>query len=137
METALQDRTCDTNVACQRGEHQPTAASQYVPRFDIVETADEVTLYGDLPGVRPEDLDIRFENQELVVHGKAPARAPQGGEKPRFWGREYGVGDFHRTFAISEGVDAQRIGAELKNGVLTLHLPKAEALKPRKIQVNA
>ena len=135
METTLQteapeSKNCTEASTCERAQ----GGSCYSPRFDIVETADELTLYGDLPGVKPEDLEVRFENQELVIHGKASARV-EG--KPRYWEREYGVGDFYRAFKISEGVDASRINAELKNGVLTLHLPKPEAIKPRRIQVNA
>lgn len=128
MTTALQTPTAD--LAVTRDEQQ--TGLRYTPRFDIVETAEELTLYGDFPGVQPADLEVRFENQELMIHGKVAAR----GAENRHWEREYGVGDFHRTFAVSEGIDAQRIQAELKNGVLTLHLPKAEALKPRRIQVN-
>lgn len=105
----------------------------YTPRFDILETDDELTLYGDLPGVGPEDLDIRFENDHLLVHAKVP---------PRHDGREliyaeYGVGDYYREFRISEAVDAAKISAEMKNGVLTLHLPKSESVKPRRIEVTA
>lgn len=129
METTLQNGAAPAVV-------QPPSASAgvcYSPRFDIVETAEELTLYGDFPGVRPEDLDIRFENQELVVHGKVQ---PRQGDERRFE-REYGIGDFYRKFAVSESIDPQKISAELKNGVLTLHLPKSEAVKPRKIQVRA
>jgi HSP20 family protein len=130
MTTALQTPPADAALA-----HEETRNGlRYTPRFDIVETAEELTLYGDLPGVQPADLDVRFENQELVIHGKVASR---NGSENRHWEREYGVGDFHRTFAVSEGIDAHRIQAELKNGVLTLHLPKAEAVKPRRIQVNA
>jgi HSP20 family protein len=128
MSTALQNQTSEPVATWDSAN-----GSRYTPRFDIVETADEVTLYGDLPGVRPEDLDVRFENQELVIHGKV---ADRGSIQNRCFEREYGIGDFHRTFALSEGIDAQGISAELKNGVLTLHLPKAEAIKARKIQVN-
>lgn len=130
METTLQTQAPESTAACERTR----GGNCYSPRFDIVETADELTLYGDLPGVKPEDLEVRFENQELVIHGKA---APRAEGQPRYWEREYGVGDFYRAFAISEGVDSSRIHAELKNGVLTLHLPKPEAIKPRRIQVNA
>ena len=83
-------------------------------------------LCGDLPGVEPADLDIRFENRELTVLGKV---APRHADRRSVYG-EYGVGDFYRTFAVGESIDADKIAAELKNGVLTLHLPKTDAVKP-------
>ena len=105
----------------------------YTPRFDIGETEDELVLYGDLPGVSPQDLEIHFENKELTIHGKV---APRHSELECVYG-EYGIGDFYRTFAIGESVAAEKISAELKNGVLIVHLPKTDAVKPRKIAVKA
>lgn len=117
-ESATQERTRDTAV--------------YTPRFDIFENDDELLLFGDLPGVTKEGLDIRYERNELTIYGKV---APRAGNVERLHA-EYGVGDFHRTFAIGEAVDASRISAELKSGVLTLHLPKSEAVKPRRIEIK-
>ncbi len=109
------------------------STTTYTPRFDIVEDADELTLYGDLPGVVPENLEVRFENEHLIVHGQV---------EPRHEGREhlyaeYGIGDFYREFRINEAVDPGKIQAELKDGVLTLHLPKVESIKPKRIQVKS
>lgn len=104
----------------------------YRPRFDIQETDDEIVLYGDLPGVLPEDLDIRFESGELSVRAKV---APRHTDVKAIH-NEYGVGDFHRNFAVAETINADAISAELNNGVLTLHLPKAEAVRPRRIKVQ-
>ncbi len=111
---------------------QNTHQSTYVPRFDIWEGEDELLLYGDLPGVAVEDLDIRFENQELTIHGRVAPRH----EGVYLYG-EYGIGSFHRTFTVGESIDVDKITAEMRNGVLTLHLPKSEKLKPRRIEVNA
>jgi HSP20 family molecular chaperone IbpA len=104
----------------------------YSPRIDIWESDNELVLYADLPGVAPEDLDIQFENRELRIHGKVAARH----ESCNFVGGEYGIGDFYRTFTIGEAVDAEKISAELDNGVLALHLPKTEAVRPRRIEVK-
>ncbi|GBD36809.1 Spore protein SP21 [bacterium HR36] len=112
---------------------EPVRTVTYSPRVDVVETADELVLYADLPGVRPEDLDIRYENGELTLHGKVQPRL----EKGEFLLREYGVGDFYRTFTIGEEIDSDKISAELKQGVLVLHLPKHEAIKPKRIAVKA
>lgn len=105
----------------------------YSPRFDIWEAEEELILYGDLPGVSPENLDIQFENRELTIHGKVEPRHAD----INFLYGEYGIGDFYRTFTIGEAIDAEKISAELKNGVLTLHLPKTEAVKPRRIEVKS
>ncbi|TVS20143.1 MAG: Hsp20/alpha crystallin family protein [Planctomycetaceae bacterium] len=104
----------------------------FTPRFDIWENDDELILYGDLPGVSAENLEIRFEEKQLSIHGRVDAR--QGGVQYLY--AEYGVGDFFRTFAIGEAMDASKIAAELKNGVLTVHLPKSEAVKPKRIEVR-
>ena len=109
------------------------SGQSYSPRFDIWETDAELILYGDLPGVSPESLDIQFENDLLTIHGTVPSRH-EGVEA--LWG-EYGVGDFYRTFTIGESIDSSKISAEIENGVLTLHLPKTEAVKPRRIEVKS
>jgi HSP20 family molecular chaperone IbpA len=106
----------------------------YNPRVDIFESDEELVLYGDLPGVEPGALDVHFENRELVIHGKV---APRQKDVQNYLYREYGVGDFYRAFAIGEDIDPRRISAELKNGVLTVHLPRTEAVKPRRIDVKA
>jgi len=105
----------------------------YVPNVDIFETPEELTLLADLPGVDGQDVDIHFENGELSIYGKVKERQPEG---TTYLLREYGTGDFHRTFQISESIDSARISAEYNDGVLTLHLPKVEAVKPRKIAVK-
>ncbi|MCU0959845.1 MAG: Hsp20/alpha crystallin family protein [Pirellulaceae bacterium] len=104
----------------------------YVPRFDIWEDENELVLYGDLPGVAPEDLDIHFENHELRIYGRV---APRYANVEALYS-EYGIGDFHRTFTVGESIDTEQIAAELKNGVLTVRLPKSEAVKPRRIEVK-
>lgn len=105
----------------------------FTPRVDILETENELLLHADLPGVWPDDLDVRFENGELILQGKCRTR--QGGAT--FLLNEYGVGDFYRAFSISESIDASCVNASLKNGVLTVHLPKTEKAKPKRIAVKS
>jgi HSP20 family molecular chaperone IbpA len=100
---------------------------------DIVERADELTVHADMPGVESDDIDINFENGMLTIHGKVKQRQP---ENTDFLLSEYGIGDFCRTFRVSEAIDSQGITAEYADGVLVLHLPKTEAVKPRKIAVK-
>jgi HSP20 family protein len=106
----------------------------YRPNVDILEKADELMLVADLPGVNADEVDVRFEQGELTIHGRTRPRFDEG---TKFLLNEYGIGDFYRTFRVSEQVDASRIRAEFHDGVLSLHLPKVEAVKPRKIAVQA
>jgi HSP20 family protein len=103
------------------------------PNVDIVEMADELRVLADVPGATPDGIDIDFHDGVLSLHAKVPPRH----EEENYSMREYGVGDYYRTFQISEAIDASKISAELAEGVLTLHMPKSEAVKPRKIAVNA
>jgi HSP20 family protein len=102
------------------------------PPVDIYETMNGLVVTADLPGVAKEGLDIRVENNLLTICGKAGHAAPGD---PIY--REYGLVNFFRQFELNERVDQNKISAELKNGVLTLSLPKAEEAKPRKIEVIA
>ena len=113
-------------------KREGTRAAGFTPRVDIVETESELTVYADLPGVRPEDVDLRYEQGELVLHGRARPRH----EGANFLLGEYEVGDFYRSFAIHETLDGSKVEAEFKNGVLIVHLPKMEAARPRQINVR-
>lgn len=126
-DTIQQKRPSETETA-----EQKHGGVVFTPRFDIWETDDELVLYGDLPGVDPSDLDIRFEDGQLSLHGRVAPRQPE----VQYLFGEYGIGDFHRSFAIGESIDTSQISAELSNGVLTLRLPKTEAVKPHRIQVS-
>jgi HSP20 family molecular chaperone IbpA len=106
----------------------------YRPNCDILEEENELLVLADVPGAKGPEIDIRFEDGALTIH--APVRDRQA-EDQAYVLREYGVGDFYRTFQVSESIDAAKISADYNDGVLTLHLPKAEALKPRKISVKA
>ena len=86
-----------------------------------------------MPGVQPPDVDVRFEKGELSLYGKVqPRPAPT-----EYLDEEYGVGDFYRSFTIGEEVDAAKISAECRDGILTIHLPKQEKVKPKWISVKA
>jgi HSP20 family protein len=113
---------------------EQTRSGQYFrPHVDIVERADELLLMADVPGTSGDSIDIHFEEGELALHAKV---APRQDAEQRFLHQEYGVGDYYRTFQISEMIDAAKISAEFSDGVLTLRLPKAESLKARKIAVG-
>jgi HSP20 family protein len=112
---------------------EPTRGGvHFTPRVDICETDHELTLYAEVPGVRPEDVDLHYEKGELTLH----ARIRQRHGKHNLLLQEYEEGDFYRAFTIHESIDASRIEAECKNGILVVHLPKVEAARPRQIKVS-
>lgn len=129
------------NVVATKEESKTEAAtperthggSIYTPRVDILETENELVVYADMPGCKPEDVDIRYENGQLEIYGKCQPRQ----ENVNYLLNEYGVGDYYRAFTINEAIDATKITASFKQGVLTIHLPKSEAVKPRRITVQA
>jgi HSP20 family molecular chaperone IbpA len=101
------------------------------PPVDIYETPDGLVVLADLPGVSKEGLDVRVENDILTIRGTSSDGLP--GE-PIY--REFELANYFRQFELSEKVDQNKITAELKHGVLTLKLPKAEEAKPKKIEVK-
>jgi HSP20 family protein len=105
---------------------------QYIsPPVDIYETGEGLVVKADLPGVSKQTLDVRVENNLLTIRGEATHAAPGD---PIY--REYGLVNFFRQFELNEKVDQSKISAELKHGVLTLNLPKAEEAKPKKIDIK-
>jgi HSP20 family molecular chaperone IbpA len=127
-----------TDTSVQQTEPQGAERTRggrvYRPHVDILETREELTLVADVPGVKSDGVDIDFENGVLTIQGKVE---PRYGEKINFLLAEYGIGDFYRTFRVSEQIDVARIHAVCADGVLVVHLPKAESAKPRKIAVKA
>src|SRR5262249_40188737 len=111
---------------------RPAWQTTHTPRVDVLDTGEELTLYADLPGVRAEDLQLRWDNNELVLSGRPRPR--DGQDWPVL--HEYTPGEFRRAFRVTEDVDPARISAEMKNGVLTLHLPRSDRSRPRKIDVQ-
>lgn len=110
-----------------------TCRGGFRPNVDILEQSDAFILRADVPGATGKDVDIQFEKGVLSLRAEVAPREPSG-RKPL--AREYGVGGFAREFRIGEGIDMAAVTAECANGVLTLRLPKAEAAKPRRIEVK-
>jgi HSP20 family protein len=105
----------------------------YAPRTDIYETDEALILVADMPGVLPDGLDITLEGRQLTVRGRAGEYTPAG-YSPVYL--EYGPGDYERSFVLSEEIDAERLEARLRDGVLHLTLPKAPTAQARRIQVR-
>jgi len=102
------------------------------PPVDISDHENEFVIEADMPGVKEENIDIQFHQGELTIRGKIGGE-PKTKDHYRF--QQFKATDFYRAFRIGESVDAANISAHCTDGVLTVHLPKAETLKPRKIDV--
>jgi HSP20 family protein len=100
--------------------------------IDVWVTPETFHLNAYLPGVNPEDVEITFESDELLIRGTLPS-APEGAE---FVKRELYHGAFARRLSFNVPVDAERIEAHFHNGLLTLSVPKAEAVKPKQIKIQ-
>jgi len=106
----------------------------FAPATDIYETPDAFVLLADMPGVSEETVEAKLEQGVLTVSGHV---APESFDKYQPWCLEYRVGDYERTFAISDQINVDKIEGTVRNGVLRLVLPKAEAVKPKQIKVKA
>jgi len=129
-ETPITKRPEEAISKAERTRNRP----HFAPNVDIVELPGELQVLTDMPGLRPEDVDIHFEKGTLSIHGKVADRQPDG---TNYLLQEFEVGDFHRSFEVSEAINPEGISADYANGVLTLHLPKTEVVKARKIAVKA
>jgi HSP20 family protein len=113
--------------------HEAARPAQYVtPLADVESTAEGYTIRAEMPGVDRAGLEITVDNGELTILGHRHHEAYEG--EPIY--REIRQADFRRVYEVDPAVDATRIAARIEQGVLTLTLPKAESVKPRKITVD-
>ena len=104
-----------------------------LPPVDVVESVDGITLYADLPGVPKDKLNVRVEADTLSIEGEITLATVAGMEATH---AEVHTPRYRRAFTLSNELDADKVQAEFKNGVLKLRIPKAEHAKPRKIEVQ-
>jgi HSP20 family protein len=131
-DTNVKDLTVQEKKELRKEE--PTREGLYFePNVDIYETSGALTLLADVPGAAPESLDVNIHDNVLTL--TARARRPDGRWKPLY--EEYRLGDYTRQFRLGTEIDQKKISAKIKDGVLTLQLPKAEAALPRKIAVQS
>jgi len=105
-----------------------------LPPVDVVEDAAGITLHADLPGVPKEKLNVEMDGDTLIIEGEMDLRMPQGMEATH---AEVSLPRFRRVFTLSKELDPGKLRVEFKQGVLRLHIQKAEHAKPRRIQVSA
>ncbi len=117
----------------EEGSNEVEQRQLFNPPIDIYETADGLVLYADLPGVTSEGLDLQVQDNRLTLFGRIQEREDEAGTTIH---EEYQVGDFLRSFILSDEVDHERISARLNNGVLRVELPRATRPQPRRIEVT-
>ena len=117
-----------TEVKRRHAEHRTT----FRPATDIWETAEEVLIKFDMPGVASENVNLTVEQGTLTVTGQP---YPEVEGTPVY--RETRIGDYQRQFSLSEDVDPEGIHAEMKAGVLTVRIPKPEKAKPKRIAIKS
>lgn len=124
----------DKNVKKQEQQQTPKPVATLLPDVDVWEDAAVITLTADLPGVSNKGLSVRVDNDTLLVDGDATLDMPEGMEAVY---AEIRTPHFRRSFALSRELDSARIDAKLKDGVLTITIPKAETAKPYRIEVRS
>lgn len=124
----------DTSTRAGSYESLKENPPAYTPLIDIHENAEGLTLEADLPGANPQNLSIELADNVLTLHARIESPAPEGA---RLLHEEYRVGDFYRSFILSDEVDRDKIKAELNQGVLRLTLPKAERTVVRRIEIKS
>jgi HSP20 family protein len=111
---------------------ETTVVNRLTPRVDIKETPEAMVLMLDLPGVKPDNVEVNFERGELTVRASRELTKHPG----RALVEEFDTGEYYRAFLLSQDVAGDKITADLKQGVLTVTLPRAETAQPRKICVT-
>ena len=117
-----------------RNQAEESALTTWAPAVDIYETPNELVVKADLPDVNEKDIDVRVENNLLTIRGERKFEKSVSEENYLRVERTYGA--FSRSFSLPNTVNAEAIGAEYKNGVLTVTLPKREESKPRQVKVT-
>ncbi|MBZ0250188.1 MAG: Hsp20/alpha crystallin family protein [Burkholderiales bacterium] len=121
----------DTNSVAKQAANAPAEAA-LMPPVDVIEDANGITLYADLPGVPKEKLNLHVEADTLTIEGELALAMPDGMEATHV---EVALPRYRRVFTLSKELDAGKVAAEFAHGVLKLRIPKAEHAQPRKIQV--
>lgn len=101
------------------------------PAVDIYENDDEILLYADMPGVAKDGISVNIDNGRLTLSGTRQMEASGAAN----W-EEFGAVEYRRVFSVPQTIDMEKVNAELKDGVLRLHLPKSEAAKPKQIEIK-
>ena len=125
------------NPASVRTEGEDLVRGTWSPEVDVTEDPEKITLHADLPGISQQDIDIKVEQDVLTLSGVRKLERPQrGAGKDQYYHYERTAGTFLRSFSLPPTVDAEKISAAVRDGVLTLILPKRPEAQPRQIKVK-
>jgi HSP20 family protein len=124
----------DTQLPQDRQEQKDKRDMAMVPPVDVIEDASGITLLADLPGVSKDKLSIQLEPDSLTIEGEVSLEMPGGMESSH---AEVRLPRYRRVFSLSRELDTENTSAEFKHGVLTLRIPKAAHVQPRRIEVKA
>ena len=124
----------NTELATRKAEmlEKRQEMPRIAPVVDIYENEDEILLYADMPGVKKDQVSVHVDNGKLEISGTRKVEKKGASS----W-EEFGAVEYRRVFSVPQSIDVGKVNAELKEGVLRLHLPKAEAAKPRTIKITA
>lgn len=131
MNTSLNTEVGRGNVSAVR---QGQRSAPLLPAVDIVEDQSGITLRADVPGVSKENLNVRVEGGHLLIDAEIAVQVP---DNLGVLYAEVRGGAYHRSFALSNELDSSAVEANLKDGVLTIRVPRTERAKPRKIEIQA
>ncbi len=133
-ETAVSktDRASATE-ATARTEMARNSDAALMPSVDVIEDSTGITLHADLPGVPKDKLSLQVEADTLTIEAEMSVTTPEGMEASYV---EVNVPRYRRAFTLSKELDPSKVSAELRNGVLSLRIPKAEHAQPRRIEVK-
>ncbi len=110
--------------------------NSWTPAVDVRESDNELRLELELPGIRPEDVELTADNGVLMIRGEKRSERKEGEEGSRYHVVERSYGSFTRSFQLPHGLDEDKIEADYENGILSVHIPKTALPQPKKIQIG-
>jgi HSP20 family protein len=129
----MEEPQMNEQTAVTRGEQAAMDQPALLPPVDVIEDDSGITLYADLPGVPKDKLSVQADGETLIIDGEMALEMPKDLEATHV---EVNLPRYRRVFSLSKELDAGKLSAELKHGVLKLRIQKAERAKPRRIEIT-
>jgi HSP20 family protein len=127
------NRLFEDAVSTARTDEKDMISSSWAPAVDIYEDEKQLVLTAELPGINEKDVDIKIEDNTLIIHGERKLEKETREENYHRIERAYG--SFYRSFTLPNHIDQDKIQAEHENGVLKIVMPKKPELQPRKVKI--